>query len=91
MTRRDSTRAWRWSASSGLSPPTGRSVVETYAEKLTELGKQIDRLVYDEALSVFLCCPMALIAVNRYVKFTGHAATLELAETEITREHRSRR
>jgi hypothetical protein len=29
--------------------------------------------------------------VNRYVKFTGHAATLELAETEITREHRSRR
>jgi len=25
----------------------GRSVVKTYAEKLTELGKQIDRLVYD--------------------------------------------
>jgi peptide/nickel transport system substrate-binding protein len=65
-----------------------RSVVETDAQKITELGKQIDRLVYDEdALSVFLCCPMALAAVNRYVKFTGHAATLELAETEVTEEH----
>ena len=68
-----------------------RSVVETDAEKLTELGKQIDRLVYDEALSVFLCCPMALVAVNNHVKFTGHAATLELAETEVTEEHWSRR
>ena len=68
-----------------------RSVVETDAQKLTELGKQIDRLVYDDALSVFLCCPMALVAVNRYVKFTGHAATLELAETEVTEEHWSRR
>jgi len=68
-----------------------RSVVETHAQKLTELGKQIDSLVYDEALSVFLCCPIALVAVNRYVKFTGHAATLELAETEVTEEHWSRR
>jgi len=68
-----------------------RSVVETDAEKLTDLGKQIDRLVYDEALSVFLCCPMALVAVNNHVKFTGHAATLELAETEVTEEHWSRR
>jgi peptide/nickel transport system substrate-binding protein len=68
-----------------------RSVVETDAQTLTELGKQVDRLVYDEALSVFLCCPMALVAVNRYVKFTGHAATLELAETEVTEEHWSRR
>jgi peptide/nickel transport system substrate-binding protein len=68
-----------------------RSVVETDAEKLTDLGKQIDRLAYDEALSVFLCCPMALVAVNNHVKFTGHAATLELAETEVTEEHWSRR
>ena len=68
-----------------------RSVVETDAEKLTELGKQIDRLVYDEVLSVFLCCPMALVAVNEHVKFTGQAATLELAETEVTEEHWSRR
>jgi peptide/nickel transport system substrate-binding protein len=68
-----------------------RSVVETDVEKLGELAKQIDRLAYDEALSVFLCCPMALVAVNRYVKFTGYAATLELAETEVTEEHWSRR
>jgi peptide/nickel transport system substrate-binding protein len=68
-----------------------RSIVETDAEKLTELAKQIDKLVYDEALSIFLCCPMALVAVNKHVKFTGHAATLELAETEVTEEHWSRR
>lgn len=68
-----------------------RSVVETDAQKLTELGKQIDRLVYDEALSIFLCCPMALVAVNKHVEFTGHAATLELAETEVTQEHWSRK
>jgi peptide/nickel transport system substrate-binding protein len=68
-----------------------RSVVETDAEKLTDLGKQIDRLVYEEALSIFLCCPMALVAVNKHVEFTGHAATLELAETEVTQEHWSRR
>ncbi|HET7480119.1 MAG TPA: ABC transporter substrate-binding protein [Rubrobacteraceae bacterium] len=69
----------------------GRSVVETDGERLTELGKQIDRLVYDEALSVFLCCPMALFAVNKHVRFTGHAATLELAETEVDEQHWSRR
>ena len=69
----------------------GRSVVETDAGRLGELGKQIDKIVYDEALSVFLCCPMALVAVNKHVKFTGHAATLELAETEVTEEHWSRR
>jgi hypothetical protein len=34
---------------------------------------------------------MALVAVNRYVEFTGHAATLELAETEVAEEHWSRR
>jgi len=68
-----------------------RSIVETDAGKLGELGKRIDKLVYDEALSVFLCCPMALVAVNNHVKFTGHAATLELAETEVTEEHWSRR
>jgi peptide/nickel transport system substrate-binding protein len=64
-----------------------RSVVEMDAEKLTDLGKDIDRLVYDEALSAFLCCPVALVAVNEPVNFTGHAATLELAETEVTEEH----
>ncbi len=69
----------------------GRSVVETDAQKLGELGKEIDKLVYDEALSVFLCCPQALVAVNNHVSFTGHAATLELAETEVGEGHWSRR
>ena len=69
----------------------GRSVVETDVGKLGELGKEIDRLVYDEALSVFLCCPQALVAVNNHVKFTAHAATLELAETEVDEQHWSRK
>ncbi|MDN5696743.1 MAG: hypothetical protein L0G70_02065, partial [Rubrobacter sp.] len=68
-----------------------RSVVEKDAERLGELGKQIDKLVHEEALSVFLCCPQALVAVNNHVKFTGHAATLELAETEVDDGHWSRR
>jgi peptide/nickel transport system substrate-binding protein len=67
------------------------SVNEKEAPKLTELGKQIDKLVHDEALNVFLCCPQALVAVNNHVNFTGHAATLELAETDVTEEHWSRR
>lgn len=68
-----------------------RSVTELDAERLGGLGRQIDRLVYDEALNVFLCCPQALVAVNKHVSFTGHAATLELAETEVGEEHWSRR
>ncbi|MBA2343980.1 MAG: hypothetical protein H0V83_02705 [Rubrobacter sp.] len=69
----------------------GRSVVETNAEKLGDLGRDIDRLTRREALSIFLCCPMALVAVNRHVNFTGHAATLELAETSVGEEHWSRK
>lgn len=68
-----------------------RSVVETDPKELGEIGKQLDRLVHDEALNVFLCCPQALVAVNRHVEFTGHAATLELAETEVGEGHWSRR
>ena len=61
----------------------GRSVVETDPKKLGDLGKELDKLVYDEALNVFLCCPQALVAVNKHVDSTGHAATLELAETQV--------
>jgi peptide/nickel transport system substrate-binding protein len=68
----------------------GRSIVETDPKKLGEIGKELDRLVYDEALNVFLCCPQALVAVNNHVDFTGHAATLELAETEVGEGHWSR-
>jgi peptide/nickel transport system substrate-binding protein len=55
-----------------------RSVVETDAGRLGELGKQIDQLVHDEALSIFLCCPMALVAVNNQREVhgaRGHAGT----------------
>jgi len=55
-----------------------RYIVETDVQKLTELGKQIDRLVYDEALRVFLCCPMALVVVNRYVKRVGIEGQFDL-------------
>lgn len=68
-----------------------RFVREIDADKQRELSAEIDRFVYDEALSVFLVNPQALYAVNRNVKFVAHATTLELAETEVTEEHWSRR
>ncbi len=68
----------------------GRFAAEIDLDKLVELAAEIDRFVYDEALSVFLCAPQALYAVNRHVNFVGHATTLELAETEVGEEHWSR-
>ncbi len=68
----------------------GRFATEVDPEKQAELATQIDQFVYDEALSVFLVAPQALYAVNRNVKFVGHAATFELAETEVGEEHWSR-
>jgi peptide/nickel transport system substrate-binding protein len=69
----------------------GRSAVETGPTKLGDLGKELDKLVYDEAPNVFLCRPQALVAVNKHVDFTGHAATLELAETQVWGGHWSYR
>ena len=69
----------------------GRYVREIDPEKLNGLDAEMDRLAYEEALSVFLCAPQALYAVNRHVEFTGHATTFELAETEVDEEHWSRR
>lgn len=64
-----------------------RSLAETDGQRLGALAREIDRLVYEQALNVFLCCPQALVAVNRHVEFTGHAATFELAETGVGGEH----
>ncbi len=64
-----------------------RSLAETDGQRLGALAREIDRLVYEQALNVFLCCPQALVAVNRHVDFTGHAATFELAETGVGGEH----
>jgi len=69
----------------------GRFAVATDPGTLRELTTDIDRFVYDQALSVFLCAPQALYAVNRHVAFDGYAATLELAETEASPRHWSRR
>jgi peptide/nickel transport system substrate-binding protein len=69
----------------------GRFVAQTDVRRLQAVAAEIDRFVYEEALAVFLCCPMALYAVNEHVRFTGHAATFELAETEVGEGHWSRR
>ncbi len=68
----------------------GRFATEIDAERQGGIAAEIDQFVYDEALSVFLVAPQALYAVNRHVNFVGHAATLEMAETEVTEDHWSR-
>jgi peptide/nickel transport system substrate-binding protein len=68
-----------------------RFAAATDQSLVTELTTDLDRFVYDQALSVFLCAPQALYAVNRHVAFDGYATTFELAETEVTPEHWSRR
>jgi len=69
----------------------GEFATEVDVERQGELAAEIDRLVYDEALSIFLVYPQALYAVNRHVNFVGYATTFELAETEVTEEHWSRK
>ncbi len=66
-------------------------VREIDPEKLNQLDAEMDQLAYDEALSVFLCAPQALYAVNEHVNFVGHATTFEVAETEVSEDHWSRR
>jgi len=66
-------------------------VRQTEAKKLNALDEQMDRLAYEQALSVFLCAPQALYAVNKHVNFVGHAATFDVAETEVDEGHWSRR
>lgn len=69
----------------------GEFVSQIEPGKLAASAAKIDQRVYDEALALFLCAPKALYAVNKHVSFTGHAATFELAETEVDEEHWSRR
>jgi len=75
----------------GFEELMGRFATEIDAERQGEIAAEIDRYVYEEALSVFLVAPQALYAVNRHVNFVGHAATLELAETEVGEGHWSRK
>jgi len=67
-----------------------RYVRQTDSQQLNQLDAEMDRLAYDQALSVFLCAPQALYAVNKHVKFVGHASTFEVAETEVDAGHWSR-
>ncbi len=66
-------------------------VHETSKLKIAELTHRIDKLVYDEALALFLCAPQALYAVNKHVDFKAYRTTFELAECRVSGEHWSRR
>ncbi len=68
-----------------------RYVQQTDGVELNRLDLEMERLAHDQALSVFLCAPQALYAVNRHVRFVGHATTFEVAETEVDESHWSRR
>src|ERR671934_2915708 len=57
---------------------------------LVAVAERIDKLVYDEALALFLCAPETLYAVNKHVSFLGYRTTFELAETAVDEEHWSR-
>jgi peptide/nickel transport system substrate-binding protein len=61
----------------------GQFIAQTDPAEQERIAAEIDQLVYDEALSVFLCAPQALYAVNRHVNFVGYAVKFELAETEV--------
>jgi peptide/nickel transport system substrate-binding protein len=69
----------------------GRYIRQIDPAELNRVAAEIDRFVYEQALSVFLCAPQALYAVNRHVSCVGHAATFKLAESEVSEEHWSRR
>src|SRR5215469_10670287 len=68
-----------------------RYVRQTDAAELNRLDREMERLAHDQALSLFLCAPQALYAVNRHVSFVAHATTFEVAETEVDEGHWSRR
>ncbi|MFZ0090495.1 MAG: ABC transporter substrate-binding protein [Solirubrobacteraceae bacterium] len=61
------------------------------SDRSRALAQQIDRYVYDQSKALFLCAPNALYAVNRHVEFKAYRATFELADTEVSPEHWSRR
>lgn len=69
----------------------GQFATEVDPDRQNELAVEIDKFVYEESLSLFLVYPQALYAVNKNVEFVGYATTFELAETEVTEEHWSRK
>ncbi|MFD2925709.1 ABC transporter substrate-binding protein [Halobacillus naozhouensis] len=68
-----------------------KMVNQIQRRELLEAAKDVDRFVYKNALSLFLCVPQKLYAVNRHVDFNPYRTTFELAETEVEERHWSRR
>lgn len=66
-------------------------VSQTRKPLLARTSYRIDKLVYEEALALFLCAPRALYAVNKHVDFRPYRTTFELAECRVSPEHWSRR
>ncbi|UOR12554.1 ABC transporter substrate-binding protein [Halobacillus amylolyticus] len=60
-------------------------------EELLAAAKEVDRYVFEKALSLFLCVPQKIYAVNKHVDFKPYRTTLELAETEVGEMHWSRK
>ncbi len=83
-----------WRAGAALpkfDAPYEEFSAQTGMNKQAALAARLDRLVYDEALSLFLCSPQALYAVNKEVDFTPYVTTFALAECSVGDEHWSRR
>jgi peptide/nickel transport system substrate-binding protein len=68
-----------------------KMATQTNMEKLLETAKEIDRYTFKESLGLFHCSPQDLYAVNRHVDFRPYRTTFELAETEVSSFHWSRR
>jgi ABC-type transport system substrate-binding protein len=54
-------------------------------------AEEIDRWCYEEVAILALCAPQALYAVNNNVDFKAYRTTFELADTEVSEQHWSRR
>ena len=63
----------------------------TDADEARRRAEEVDRYCFEQSLALFLVAPQALYAVNRHVDFKAYRATFELADTEVSAEHWSRR
>lgn len=63
----------------------------TDPETARAAAQEVDRYCFEESKALFLCAPHALYAVNRHVDFKAYRATFELADTEVSTQHWSRR
>ena len=64
---------------------------QTSISSQARMAYRLDRLVYDEALALFICAPYSLYAINKEVEFDPYRTTFELAECKVTDKHWSRR